>query len=62
MRRIIMKRLKVNNVYGIDSKKILIKKVKGSYIVKYTYEPRGKIVGSLDYIVTFAHEAKVPAK
>jgi len=62
LRKLILKRLKINNVYGVDSKAITVSKIKSGYLVGYVYEERGKIVGSLDYIVTFKHEAKVPAK
>jgi len=62
IRKIVIKRLKVNNVYGIKKEDVVIKKVKGFYIVTLEYEPRGKIVGSLDYIMTFKHEARVRIK
>jgi hypothetical protein len=62
IRKIIIKRLKVNNVYDIKREDIVIKKVKGFYVVTLEYEPRGKIVGSLDYIMTFKHEARVRLK
>ena len=62
LRKKIRKRLKVNNVYDIKKEDIVIKKVKGFYIVTLEYEPRGKIVGSLDYIMTFKHEARVRFK
>lgn len=62
IRKVVIKRLKVNNVYGIKKEDVVIKKVKGFYIVTLEYEPRGKIVGSLDYIMTFKHEARVRIK
>ena len=62
IRKVVIKRLKVNNVYGIKKEDVVIKKVKGFYIVTLEYEPRGKIVGSLDYIMTFKHEARVRLK
>ena len=62
LRKVVRKRLKVNNVYDIKKEDIVIKKVKGFYIVTLEYEPRGKIVGSLDYIMTFKHEARVRFK
>lgn len=61
IREIVIKRLKINNVYALKKDDIKIRKVKGNYIVSVVYEPRGKIVGSLDYIVTFKHEAKIKA-
>jgi hypothetical protein len=62
IRKVVIKRLKVNNVYGIKKEDVVIKKAKGFYIVTLEYEPRGKIVGSLDYIMTFKHEARVRIK
>ncbi len=58
----IMKKMKINNVYDFDMSTVKIKKSKGYYIVTTEYEPRGKIVGPLDFIVSFKHEAKVKAK
>lgn len=62
LRRIIAKRLRVNNVYDLKKEDISIKKTKGFYVVTLEYEPRGKIAGSLDYIITFRHEAKIRTK
>lgn len=55
----VLKRLKINNVYVIKKDDIKIKKVKGGHVVSLVYEPRGKIIGSLDFIVTFEHEATI---
>lgn len=57
----ILKRLKLNNVYSKTSEDIKIKKSKGYYIVTIEYEPRGKILGKLDYIMSFKHETKIKA-
>jgi len=63
IQKIIMKRLKVNNIYqGIDKKQIKIKKAKGYYEVVLEYEPRGTLIGNLEYIVAFKHEAKIPLR
>jgi len=59
---IIIKRLKINNIYSINKDNIVIKKTKTHYLVTIDYEPRGTLVGNLDYIVTFHHEAEVPLK
>jgi hypothetical protein len=59
IRETLMKRLKINNVYDMKPEAIKIKKAKGGYLVSIEYEPRGKLVGSLDFIVTFKHEALV---
>lgn len=62
IRESVGKRLKVNNVYDIKKDDIDIKKEKGFYVVTIKYEPRGKIIGSLDYIITFEHVARIPIK
>lgn len=53
----IKKRLRVNNVYSIGKDDIKLAKSKRGYLVTIVYEPRGKLIGSLDYIVSFEHEA-----
>lgn len=58
----VIKRLKINNVYALTKDDIKIKKKKGAYVVSVEYEPRGTIVGTLDYIMTFKHEARIKAK
>jgi hypothetical protein len=60
LKEIITKRLRVNNVYSVTSDHITIKKVKNDYLITIEYQPRGKLIGSLDYIVDFKHEAMVP--
>lgn len=56
----IIKRLKINNIYSIKKDNITIQKTKLGYHVTIDYEPRGTLVGNLDYIVTFHHEAEIP--
>ena len=58
----IKKRLRVNNVYSVTSDNITIKKGKHDYVITIEYEPRGKLMGPVDYIVSFKHEAKVPIR
>ena len=60
LKKTITKRLRVNNVYSVTKEHITIKKAKNGYLVIIEYEPRGKLMGNLDYIVTFKHEARVP--
>lgn len=62
IREVVLKRLKINNVYALNKKDIKIKKVKGNFIVSVVYEPRGTVIGTLDYIMTFKHEATVRAR
>jgi hypothetical protein len=56
----ITKRLRINNVYNVSKEHITIKKGKNDYVIIIQYEPRGKLMGNLDYIVTFKHEARIP--
>jgi hypothetical protein len=58
----ITKRLRVNNVYSVSKDNINIKLEKTHYLITIEYEPRGKLVGSLDYIVSFKHQARVLAR
>ena len=59
---IVSKRLRINNIYDITNDKIKIKKTRTAYLVTIEYEPRGKLVGPLDYIVSFKHEARIQLK
>ena len=52
----------MNNVYSVTSDNITIKKGKHDYVITIEYEPRGKLMGPVDYIVSFRHEAKVPIR
>ena len=58
----IAKRLRVNNVYSISKDNIKLLKSKKGYVVSIEYEPRGRLIGSLDYIVSFSHEAIIPTR
>ena len=58
----ITKRLRVNNVYSVTRDHIALKKGKHDYLITIEYEPRGKLIGPIDYIVTFKHEARVPLR
>ncbi len=62
LKRLIEKRFSINNVYSIKPSDIKIKKGRGEKIVLLHYEPRGKLIGTLDYIVTFDHEVRVPTR
>ena len=58
----LMKRLRLNSVYDIKPEYIKVKKGRGVQRITIEYEPRGKLVGTLDYIVTFKHEIKIPIR
>ena len=62
IKEIITKRLRINNIYSIKKEHIKIKKHGDDYVITIEYEPRGRLVGSLDYIVSFKHEARVPIR
>ena len=62
LRSLVMKSLSINSVYSIKPENIKVKKGRGVNIVTIEYEPRGTLVGNLDYIVTFKHEARVLAR
>jgi len=59
---LVAKRLRMNSVYDVDSKNVTVKKGRSVNIVTIEYEPRGKLIGNLDYIVSFKHEARVPSR
>lgn len=61
LKQTIAKRLRINSVYSVKKEHISVRKGKNGYLVTIKYEPRGKLIGNLDYIVTFRHEATVPA-
>jgi hypothetical protein len=62
IKEIITKRLRINNIYSIKKDHIKIQKSKSGYLITIEYEPRGRLVGSLDYIVSFKHEATIPIR
>lgn len=62
LKETVLKRLRINNIYDITRDNISVKKGRNVYVVTIEYEPRGRLVGNLDYIVSFKHEARVQAK
>ena len=59
---LLAKRLSMNSVYSIKSDHIEVKKGRGENIVTIEYEPRGKLIGNLEYIVSFKHEARITTR
>jgi len=55
------KRLKINNVAGLSKDAVSLDRDGDDYILTVEYEPRGVLIGSLEYIVSFKHEATFPA-
>ena len=62
LKGLVAKRLSINSVYTIKPEHITIKKGRGENIVIIEYEPRGKLIGPLDYIVSFSHEARIQTR
>ena len=52
-----IKRMKINNVM-LEREDWSLKKKDGDYLLVVDYEPRGELIGSLEYVVHFHHEAK----
>jgi hypothetical protein len=59
---LVAKRLLINSIYSIKPESIKVVKGRDENIVTIEYEPRGKLVGNLDYIVSFKHEARIPTR
>lgn len=59
---LIVKRFRMNSIYDMESDVVKVKKGRGENIVTIDYEPRGKLIGNLDYIVSFKHEVRVSAR
>jgi len=62
LKGLVSKRLNINSVYTVKPEHISVKKGRGENIVTIEYEPRGKLIGNLEYIVLFQHEARVPTR
>jgi len=61
LKNMVAKRININSIYSVTAEHITIQSGRGSHIVIIEYEPRGKLIGNLDYIVSFRHEAKISA-
>lgn len=59
LKTLVAKRLSMNSVYTVKTQHIKVKKGRDDNIVTIEYEPRGKLFGNLEYIVSFKHEAKI---
>ena len=62
IKKAITRKMRLNNIYDFDMSTIKVKKSKGYHIITVEYEPRGTIVGPLDFIVSFKHEARVKVR
>jgi hypothetical protein len=61
LKGLVAKRLSINSIYSIKPENIKVVKGRNENIVTIEYEPRGKLVGNLEYIVSFKHEARIPS-
>ncbi len=62
LKGLVAKRLSINSIYAIKPEHIQVKKGRAENIVTIEYEPRGKLIGNLEYIVSFKHEARIPTR
>ena len=62
LKTVVAKKIRMNSVYTIKPENIKVKKGRGENIVIINYEPRGKLIGTLDYIVSFHHEARIQTR
>jgi len=62
LKALVAKRLSINSIYSIKPEHIKVKKGRGENIVTIEYEPRGKLVGNLEFIVSFKHEARIKTR
>jgi len=62
LKGLVAKRLSINSIYSIKPEHIEVKKGRAENIVTIEYEPRGKLIGNLEYIVSFKHEARIPTR
>ncbi len=59
---LVIRRLSINSVYSINREHISVKKNRDEKIVTIEYEPRGKLIGNLEFIVNFKHEAVISSR
>ena len=55
----LLKRLNINSVYSVTDDDIYVTKKSGKTIIEVDYEVRKKVVGNLDFIVSFRKEITV---
>jgi hypothetical protein len=60
LKKMVMKRLGINSVYSIKPEFVTVKKARDEKVVTIEYEPRGTLIGNLEFIVSLKHEAKIP--
>ena len=59
LKTMIVKRLNINSIYTVKAEHIKIRKTREGMTATIEYEPRGALIGNLEYIVSFKHEAVI---
>ncbi|VAW61388.1 hypothetical protein MNBD_GAMMA10-1811 [hydrothermal vent metagenome] len=61
IKKILSKRLKIENLYELarDKEAFKFKKIKGGYNLVAHYESRGPIIGNLEFVATFDHQVDI---
>ncbi|HHJ35343.1 MAG TPA: DUF4845 domain-containing protein [Gammaproteobacteria bacterium] len=62
LRDTVFKRLNISSVYSVTPSHIKVTKGRNVNIVTVEYEPRGTLIGNLEYIVHFKHEVKITTR
>ena len=58
----VLKRLNISSVYSIKPEDVKVKKGRNENIITIDYEPRGSLIGNLEYIVHFQHETRIKTR
>jgi len=58
----VLKRLNISSVYSIKPEHVKVKKGRDVNTIIVDYEPRGTLLGNLEYIVHFKHEVKIKTR
>ncbi len=62
LKQSVLKRLNISSVYSIKPEHVKVKKGRNENTIIVDYEPRGPILGNLEYIVHFKHEVKIKSR
>jgi len=59
IKKIIMKRLKINGVYNFDRKNIKVKRTPGMVTVDINYTVQKDMVGNIDVLISFSEQLEL---
>jgi len=59
IKKSLLKKLNINSVYSVTAEDIYVTKKGGKVIVEVDYEVREKIIGNLDFVVSFHEEVTI---